>query len=182
MQNADADDSNNRQRAARSGKVFIFAISRQLNHCYDYGIIAARRAAQADAPCFALAPNRATEAAVRAPSPCTADRKNVKPRTIAALWLFGGRFAFWPPGDVMTTKILRTRAMPSAHGAVDTESRTVALSFSSETPVDMGFALETLSHEPGSMVMGERLRLLVPSKQALTRSRTSPVPEACPQA
>jgi HK97 family phage prohead protease len=56
----------------------------------------------------------------------------------------------------MTIKTVRTRAMPSAASDLDTDSRTVSLSFSSETPVDMGYATETLSHAAGSMVIGER--------------------------
>ncbi len=56
----------------------------------------------------------------------------------------------------MTIKTLRTRAAPSPASDLDTESRTVSLSFSSESPVDMGYAVEVLSHAPGAMVRGER--------------------------
>lgn len=40
--------------------------------------------------------------------------------------------------------------------AVDTEARTVALSFSSETPVDMWYGTEVLSHAKGAMRLGDR--------------------------
>lgn len=40
--------------------------------------------------------------------------------------------------------------------AVNVESRTLALSFSSEEPVDMWYGTEVLSHEPGAMRMGVR--------------------------
>ena len=52
-------------------------------------------------------------------------------------------------------EIKRTRGFRVAEiGAIDPETRTVALAFSSEEPVRRVFGLEVLSHAPGAVAMG----------------------------
>src|SRR5216683_5454456 len=61
------------------------------------------------------------------------------------------------PASMTINQTMRTRALASPASDLDTDARTVSLSFSSENAVDMGYGVrETLSHAPGSMVNGAR--------------------------